>query len=97
MFNQMKNFKLIDMYGKPGYMNPMRNYTNKCKCGNRKQFNSQRCKKCLSNNSNSGVNRMKANERKGIKRAIKKVYRILAFPENRKFMEERLNLLQITK
>lgn len=93
----MQKFKVIDMYGKPGYMNPMRNYTNKCKCGNKKNFNSQRCKKCLGSRLNSGVNRMKANERKNIKCAKRKVFRILAFPENRKFMEERLNLIKVKK
>lgn len=51
-------FKVVDMYGKPGYMNPMMNYTNKCKCGNKKQFSSKNCKKCFSLGKNAGVSRL---------------------------------------
>jgi hypothetical protein len=51
-------FKVIDMYGKPGYMNPMRNYTNRCSCGNKKQFVSKTCKSCCANKKNSGLTRI---------------------------------------
>jgi hypothetical protein len=50
-------FKVIDMFGKPGYMNPLKNYTNKCKCGNKKQCHSKTCKSCCGNKKNSGLTR----------------------------------------
>lgn len=57
-------FKVINMYGKPGYMNPMRNYTNKCKCGNKKDCLSKTCKSCFRNNKNSGLTRQNDRKRK---------------------------------
>lgn len=51
-------FKVIDKYGKQGYMNPMMNYTNKCSCGNKKQCSSKVCFRCKSIGKNSGLTRI---------------------------------------